>query len=177
MSLDELRSSGASLSACELYRYALWRIWVGSRHKPLAVFIMLNPSTADGSVDDPTIRRCMAFARRLGCRGLIVINLFAFRATRPEDCERARDPVGPENDVCTRLVLLKAHTEGWPVLASWGAATWATDRAAIVGAWATELGVNLQCLGVTAAGAPRHPLYVKGDASLQLWAAPAPTQH
>lgn len=91
---------GAYLSACGTYRYGLWRRWAPLDLSPLnwAMFIGLNPSTADGSEDDPTIRRCVAYAKMWGYRGLLMANLFAFRATEPADMLRAADPVGPSND-------------------------------------------------------------------------------
>src|SRR4051812_49823510 len=85
----------AVISACGAYRYVLTRQVGGGVRR--ATFIMLNPSTADASNDDPTIRRCIGFAQRWGCGQLAVLNLFAYRATDPADLKRASEPVGPEN--------------------------------------------------------------------------------
>jgi hypothetical protein len=90
-SLDQ----NAVISACGKYRHVLIR--QVSSDESTAVFIMLNPSTADAMTDEPTIRRCIGFARCRGCGQLLVLNLFAFRATDPADLKRAADPIGPEN--------------------------------------------------------------------------------
>ena len=104
----------AELSSDRVYRYSLSRIWEPTKH-PLA-FIGLNPSTADETEDDPTIRRCMGFARDGGYGGVLMLNLFAFRSTKPKGLLDAEDPVGPQNDA----VLLRA-TEGLPVVVcAWG---------------------------------------------------------
>ena len=86
----------AFLSKDGLYRYALWRVWDDS--VPQAMFIGLNPSTAEESNDDKTLRRCISFSKAWGYGGVCMANLFAFRATDPDDMKLARDPVGPEND-------------------------------------------------------------------------------
>lgn len=88
-------SRGALISECGLYRYRLWRRWgIG----PHATWIMLNPSTADADLDDPTIRRCIGFARAWGFSAIEVVNLFALRATNPRELGRSADPIGPDND-------------------------------------------------------------------------------
>ena len=92
--MDPFMKSDAVISDCGKYRYRLTRKWGYGR--PCG-FIMLNPSTADALHDDPTIRRCVGFAKAWGCGALIVVNLFAVRATSPREMMRADDPVGPEN--------------------------------------------------------------------------------
>jgi len=92
---DLLLQRGAVISPCGLYRYSLTRTWSAALPLP---FVMLNPSTADADIDDPTIRRCMAFARREHAGGIIVANVFAYRATSPADLWKATDPFGPWND-------------------------------------------------------------------------------
>lgn len=151
----------AIISECGKYRYVLKREipqvirWV----KP-CLFIMLNPSTADAERDDPTIRRCVSFAKREGCTSLTVVNLFARRSTYPEFLDSDPDPVGPEND---RYIdeELKAHSFGIKI-AAWGARPIARDRGDLL----ALLGGRLHCLGVTKSGAPKHPLYLKNDAPL-----------
>lgn len=150
----------AALSDCGAYRYRLIRHW--GMDMPLP-FIMLNPSTADATVDDPTIRRCVGFARTLGYGGIGVWNLYAYRATKPADLWTADDPVGPENDRRLRNVLRWAHLQGVPVVAAWGAHA---KPARVREVLAMEGAGNLRCLGLTKAGAPRHPLYVRADAPL-----------
>lgn len=82
----------AGLSPCGLYRFWLTRCWAPA--KPCALFIMLNPSTADHEQDDATIRKCIGFARRWGMGSIRVANLFAYRATKPDDLKRADNPIG-----------------------------------------------------------------------------------
>ena len=91
-------SKGARFSVDRKYRYALWRHWNGNKERNYVAFVGLNPSTADEKTDDPTIRRCMGFARSWGFNGIWMINAFAFRATKPKDMKAAIDPIGPDND-------------------------------------------------------------------------------
>jgi hypothetical protein len=93
---DGKQFSGAVFSPDQKYRYVLWREWSG--HPRRLVVIGLNPSTADATKNDPTVTRCINFAKREGCGGMIMLNLFAFRATDPGVMMEAADPVGPEND-------------------------------------------------------------------------------
>jgi hypothetical protein len=155
---DLFKSSSAVLSKCGLYRYRLDRRWGDG---PTCGFIMLNPSTADAELDDPTIRRCIGFAKREGCAGLMVGNLFAFRATNPEDMADADDPEGPEN---RHFLSNMAERVDGPLIAAWGAHWMAADWPS---RWTRQtFGERLMCLGKTKGGEPRHPLYVKGDAPL-----------
>ena len=156
---DLLTESGATISECGLYRYSLWRQWGPG---PICTFIMLNPSTADAVEDDPTIRRCVGFAKREGCGGILVENLFAFRATKPADMIAADDPVGPENDTRIRVAMRMAARHDWPVIAAWGAHKFAEKRGAEIASWYDDL----KCLKKSKSGAPGHPLYIKGDAPL-----------
>jgi hypothetical protein len=156
--------SGAMLSPCRTYRYTLDRTWDASL--PVALFIMLNPSTADASEDDPTIRRCRSFATREGCGGLTVVNLFALRSTDPAALTSHPDPVGPDNDTRIALALDRQPAV---VIAAWGSHPFARSRARQVAAPLARL----RCLGTTKGGDPRHPLYVRGDAPLIPW----PTDH
>lgn len=150
------------------YRYELSRVWEPAAWT--ALFIMLNPSTADGEVDDPTIRRCMGFARSHGYGGIRVLNLFAFRSTNPRVLAHADDPVGPANDENLRLAFAARHEARMPVIAAWGAlTTFTSSRAWKVGRMLARSSVAVQCLGTTKAGDPRHPLYVRGDQPLEPW--------
>jgi hypothetical protein len=155
--LDLFASASAEISDCGSYRFRLDRRWADG---PTCGFVMLNPSTADGRQDDPTIRRCIGFARREGCGALVVANLFNFRATKPEDMAHSTDPIGPDADL--RLLEIIAGVDG-PLIAAWGSHWMAKDRAAYVTAM---IGRHMVCLGLTKNGHPRHPLYVKGDAPL-----------
>lgn len=150
---------GAVISPCGRYRYRLWRRWGAA---PAACFIMLNPSTADADVDDPTIRRCIAFAKRWGCGGIRVVNLFAWRATDPAALVQARrdgfDIAGAYNHVH----LVSATGDAGRVIAAWGAHPLARDRWIYAARWLRP-GTDVACLGTTKDGSPRHPLYVRGD--------------
>ncbi len=153
--------SWATLSRCHRYRYALGRRWAQG---PEALFIMLNPSTADAAVDDPTLRRCVGFAQREGCGAVRTVNLFAWRATDPRDLIAARnageDIVGPRATALIRKALIDCNG---PVIAAWGAHDAAVERGVAVTGLAQR---PLHCLGLTAKGHPRHPLYVRADAPL-----------
>jgi hypothetical protein len=145
----------ASFSPCRLYRYSLWRSWgaqPGAVDRGYVLFVGLNPSTADETKDDPTIRRCIAFARAWGYSGVCMVNLFAFRSTDPADMLAATDPVGPENDAY--LVLL-ARNAGL-VLAAWGVNGTHMARDAQV----KQLIPDMHYLRLTKDGHPGHPLYL-----------------
>lgn len=143
----------ATLSPCRRYRYDLWRRWSSG---PYAMFIGLNPSTADEQQNDPTIRRCIGFAKAWGYGALCMTNLFAFRATDPRDMKAAEFPIGGhENDLALRSLAESAGV----VIAAWGVHGTHLDRAADV----VKLIPNLQCLGLTKDGHPRHPLYLNAD--------------
>ncbi len=125
--------------------------------KPYAMFIGLNPSTADETEDDPTIRRCINYAKDWGFGGLCMVNLFGFRATEPKDMKNATDPIGPDNDTWLRKL--------------------AKDSGVIVGAWGNhgsfmnrsneilKIIPNIKCLKQNASGEPAHPLYQKKTAT------------
>lgn len=151
-------------SPARIYRYLLTRIWDPTI--PPAVFLMLNPSTADAMDDDATIRRLAGpngFARREGAGGLVVVNLFAVCSTDPRVLRHHPDPVGPLNDVFIRRATGGAST----VVAAWGAAGVEHGRGARVTQTLRDRGVRLRCLGTTSTGQPRHPLYLPGAAALE----------
>jgi hypothetical protein len=150
---------GADLSPCDQYRYRLWRLW--DRTRPAVLFIGLNPSTADAEQDDPTVRRCIGFAKEWGFGGIEVANLFAFRATDPGKLLTAADPVGPDNDAW----LARLRSGSPAAVAAWGAHPLARTRANALGSSLRPLA----SLGVTKDGAPRHPLYVRKDTPLVVW--------
>lgn len=151
----------ALISPCGQYRYWLTRRW-SLLQEPLLI-VMLNPSTADAENDDPTIRRCMTFARREGFGGIRVMNLFAFRATSPEVMKAADAPIGTDNGRHLSGALARAADTNTPVLAAWGAHGSFRDRARMAAISAKGHGAKLVCLGVTKDGHPRHPLYVRAD--------------
>ena len=160
------------------YRYTLGRDWwepgcQAQRGVSLITFIMLNPSTADAEMDDPTIRRCIAFARREGAYGVEVMNLYALRATDPSELVGHPDPVGVGNDAL--LVDAACQHTTFRTVVAWGANKMVTpDRVRVLTDAAETAGTTLWCLGTTKAGQPRHPLYVKGDQPLIPWSSPNP---
>lgn len=157
----------AIISPCGTYRYELQRRrGIDYPERGAAVFCMLNPSTADASIDDPTIRRCRGFADAWGCDGLIVVNLYALRATDPRELRRHSEPIGPENDFQLRSV---ARCLG-DIVCAWGANA-DPSRVRDVVAIFRDAGARLWCLGTTKDGHPRHPLYVRGDTKLVAWDA------
>jgi hypothetical protein len=160
----EYHRGSAELSDCGTYRYTLTRDWDSDR--PAACFVMLNPSTADAEQDDPTIRRCLGYARTWGCGSLAVVNLYAYRAADPSELWRAADPVGPNNDSWLRAAVTGARKSGGPVVAAWGAHA-RTDRISAV----LELpGVApISVLALTKGGQPRHPLYLRANLTPQPW--------
>lgn len=152
----------ATFSPCRTYRYALTRRW--NQSWPVAVFVMLNPSTANAFVEDPTVRRCLSFARSWGAGGLVVLNAFALRSTDPKALYSHADPVGPANDDVIAETLTGAEPVG-PVVVAWGQHGALRGRGEQVLKLLRAYGVKPLCLGLTKAGQPRHPLYVRGDAA------------
>lgn len=157
-----LLEDNAVISACGRYRYLLTRQVV--RGARTATFIMLNPSTADATNDDPTIRRCIGFARQWGCGRLAVLNLFAFRATDPADLKRAAEPVGPENRTWFDRTLSVPNSD--PVVCAWGVHGEHMSQDLAVLGWLAGYGVEPVALGVTRDGHPKHPLYLRKGAEL-----------
>lgn len=160
--LFDLEPSSAVLSEDGIYRYSLDRTW--QHGGPRALFVMLNPSTADAHLDDPTIRRCKGFALALGCTGVTVVNLYAYRATKPADLWRAEDPVGPENDEHLADTLTSWRDLGWPVIGAWGANA---EPERVRDVLRLVDGIEWTALSVTAGGMPGHPLYISGAARPQ----------
>lgn len=136
------------------YRYRLSRTWdVG---KPTLAWVMLNPSTADATEDDPTIRRCLGYSKDWGFGSLVVGNLFALRTKDPSDLRDHPDPVGPENEEYLQAIVDEAEL----VVAAWGANGSLASRGREV---AAALNADLHALDTTQAGHPVHPLYQPAD--------------
>jgi len=143
----------AQFSACRKYRYALWRRWDES--KPYAMFVGLNPSTADEVNNDPTVIRCINFAKSWGYGGLCMANLFAYRATDSDDLMAAVEPVGSANDDW----LVNLANDAGVVVAAWGNNGRHLNRSEDVVASLP----NLHYLKRNKSGEPAHPLYLKSD--------------
>lgn len=152
--------TGAVLDTDREYRYRLWRTW--DVEKPTAAFIMLNPSTADEDENDPTIRRCINYAKDWGYGTLEVVNLFALRATDPSELQDHTAPIGGANDVHLRKVCDEAEI----VVGAWGANGSLHGRGREV---AEMLDVQLHALDTTKDGHPVHPLYQPADADPTAW--------
>ena len=155
--------SVAVYSPCEAYRYTLTREWQPDGRK--ALFVMLNPSTATEVQNDPTVERCERRARTLGFGAFRVTNIFAYRATDPKVMRAQADPVGPGND--------QAIAEGaaWAdqIICGWGSHGAHLARGAAVADLLRATRLPLYHLGLTLAGAPKHPLYIGYATQPELW--------
>ena len=162
--------SGAWFSECDQYRYLLWRELHGSLNLfPMdtkdrdctiqtggsVLFIMLNPSTADATQNDPTIRRCIDYGTRWGFSQLLVANIFGWRSTDPTVLEDLEDPVGPANDKIIKLAATTADR----VICAWGNDGVLNHRGSAVLDMIREAGVTPHCLNQNQGGQPVHPLY------------------
>ena len=164
-------SDEAIISECGRYRYYLSREFVGAG--PTVAFIMLNPSTADAQQDDPTIRRCISYARDWGAGKLVVGNLFALRSTDPKGLKRAAHPVGPENNDWLLRIGQEAQDTGGQVVAAWGAHGSYMFRDAMARRLLRRASVPLHALAFTAKGDPRHPLYLSKTLPPVAWPYPS----
>lgn len=155
---DLFTQTDASFSPCGKYRYLLSRAWDPTLRKPWLGWIMLNPSTADAEMDDPTIRRCTGFAASRGFGGICVANLFMYRATVPSELAQVHDPEGPSADKMIRSVFEVCPA----VVAAWGVHGTLNDRGRKVLEFIRREGwmSKLVCLGLTIDGHPKHPLYI-----------------
>ena len=146
-------NAGAIFSPDKKYRYALWRIW--DKSIPSVLFIGLNPSTAGNKSNDPTINKCIGFAKKWKYGGLYIVNLFAFRTSDPRDLLRILDPVGPDNDK-----WIKSHTKDHKlIIATWGNYGSFMEKGREI---YNEV-PNLYCLKINKTGQPAHPLYLGYD--------------
>jgi hypothetical protein len=148
--------SGAQFSPCRRWRYLLWRRWDETR--PVANFLMLNPSTADELRLDPSCTRARAYAERWGFGALIVTNLFGWRATDPQAMKAVRDPVGRGND----RAILRAARESAIAVCAWGNHGAHLGRSARILDLLEKSGIVLHALRVNGSGEPAHPLYLPG---------------
>jgi hypothetical protein len=161
-----MSASGAAFSKCRRWRYPLWRSW--DEKRPAANFLMLNPSTADEVKLDPSCTRARDYALRWGFGGLLVTNLFAWRATDPEEMKAARDPVGRGND----RAILRAAREAAIVVCAWGNHGSHLERAVQVRRILN--GIPLHALHMNRSGEPAHPLYLSGALRPRRWTLSEP---
>jgi hypothetical protein len=155
--------SGAVFSACRRWRYLLWRRW--DEKKPVANFLMLNPSTADAFQLDPSCTRARNYAERWGFGGVLITNIFAWRSTDPSALKRVENPVGRGND----RAILKAAREAKLVVCAWGNHGEHLERAARVKRILEQNGVSLHALRLNGSGHPAHPLYLPGALKPTQW--------
>lgn len=144
----------AVISDCGQYRYLLSR-QIGFSERVVA-FIGLNPSTADATLDDPTIRRCIDFAKRRDAGLLLMVNLFALRSTDPKALKAHLEPVGPDNDLWIDRAMSIADIK----IAAWGNGGSLLNRSDAV---RRRFEGRLEALAITSAQMPKHPLYVRAD--------------
>ncbi|WP_316779678.1 DUF1643 domain-containing protein [Streptomyces sasae] len=157
----------AVLSDCGTYRYLLVREW--AENGRTAVFVLLNPSTADADRNDATTRRCINYAQDWGCSSMWIVNLYAFRARHPADLWTTDDPVGPLNDRYLRAAAATAADSGGPLVAGWGTEA----RADRIGAVLSIPGLEMPgALTTTQAGQPHHPLRLDGALTPKPWTPP-----
>lgn len=161
--MSEILERDAVISECGKYRYLLRRVWDYGRQR--ALFVMLNPSTADATVDDPTIRSCVRLCDAMGYGSFEVVNLFAWRATDPKQLDHCSDPVGDRNDGIIESAVGRCDT----VICAWGATKIARARARRVCESIGSMRPAIFCLGKTKDGAPKHPLYIKSGTVLETY--------
>lgn len=154
-----MNSTDAIFSDDRQYRYVLFRIW--DSNKPMVNFIGLNPSTADEIKDDPTMRRCCGFAKSWGYGGFYMTNLFAYKATKPEDLKKALDPIGKDNDKW----LLEIEKKVEQVVFAWGVHGKFMNRDEQV----KKLITQGYFIDLTKDGHPKHPLYLKNELKTKIW--------
>jgi hypothetical protein len=158
-----MNAAGAEFSVCRRWRTLLWRRW--DEAKPIANFLMLNPSTADERVLDPTCARARDYAERWGYGVLLVTNVFAWRATDPGRMRRVADPVGAGNDAA----ILRAAAMAQLVVCAWGNHGLHLGRSDAVLRLLRGAGVALHVLRLNAGGEPAHPLYLPGRLRPRPW--------
>ena len=151
--MKKILFSDAFFSKDRKHRYALWRVW--DNKLPKVLFIGLNPSTADEVKDDPTIRRCINYAKDWGYGGYIMGNIFAYRSTDPKNLKITNNPIGIDNNSW----LIKLHSQASLTIGAWGNHGKYLDR----GQEVINLIDNLYCLKITKEGHPSHPLYLPGN--------------
>lgn len=148
-------ATDAVFSDCSRYRWLLMRRW--NEGSKICMFIGLNPSTADYSNDDPTVSRCVGFARKWGCSAMYMMNAYAFRATDPKVMKRQSDPVGQQCDEHLKAISASCSIK----VACWGAHIETYRQTEL-----KRMIPGLKCFGLTAKGYPKHPLYLSKDSQL-----------
>lgn len=167
--MPEIVVAYAKFSKCMLYRYTLLKAWTPTySDKDIALWIMLNPSTATEATDDPTVRKCQVLSKMMGYQGVCIANLFALRSTDPKGM-RYNQPVGPDNDAWLRI-LAQRHDD---VFVAWGSHKHELMKSRIDTMCHIlthrRTGTRVRCLGVNKDGQPKHPLYLSHKQVTQPW--------
>ena len=155
----EWSQSGAEFSRGKLWRYALWREWARPTLDTTIAFIGLNPSTADATTNDPTVTRCINFAKQWGFARMLMLNAYALRSTDPKGLWQAADPIGPDNDAALKRYASQAALH----VVCWGVNCRSDRERAVL----EVLSRPVYCLGTTSFGRPKHPLYLKNETQLE----------
>jgi len=163
MEAEYFAQSGADFSDCGAYRYRLWRRW-GEGGK--VTFVMLNPSTADATRNDPTIERCHRRAVAMGFSALDVVNIFGYRATDPKDLKRATEPIGKDNDKAIITSLKDAEM----TICAWGSHGDHLNRHEAIRRLLKDNNLAAHVLSLTTKGQPGHPLYLSYSKQPFPWA-------
>ncbi len=150
----------AILDKTRQYRYALKRQW-GADDENFVNFVLLNPSTADENIDDPTIKACIKFAQNWGYDGILVTNLFAFRATEPTDLKKAENPIGDQNDSYIKKYAKRSKI----IVIAWGNHGNFLNRGEQVVKLLSQI-KDPHCLQILKNGSPKHPLYINRKTEL-----------
>jgi len=149
--------SAAGISTCGLYRRWLFRSWAASL--PLIIWIMMNPSTADHTKDDPTILKVIRYSTKWGHGSVLVLNIYAFRSSKPENLPQVISrAVGRLNDWWIKTIFTYAVKKKIPVICAWGVKH--EKRGRKVRSVAADLGLPLQCLEIALNGEPKHPRFL-----------------
>ena len=163
-----MSASGATFSPCRRWRYLLWRRWDAAT--PAANFLMLNPSTADQFQLDPSCTRARNYAERWGYGAVVVTNVFAWRATDPDDMKATKNPVGRGNNAA----IVRAARVAGIVVCAWGNHGAHLGRSAAVVEMLERKGITLHVLRVNDSGEPAHPLYLPASLAPRRWKAKSP---
>ncbi|MDQ8208914.1 DUF1643 domain-containing protein [Coraliomargarita sp. SDUM461003] len=159
-----------NFSDCRKYRYTLLHKWDPLFERRRALFICLNPSTADESHLDPTLTRIKSFCQRLGANEFLMLNIFAYRATDPTAMLAVADPVGPKNDAYIHAAIREAYELNGGqlnIIGGWGNHGIHRNRQAacfnLLRPYRQWPNLKISCLGKNANQAPKHPLYIAAD--------------
>jgi hypothetical protein len=156
--------SDAAISADKLYRWWLFRCWAASL--PLIIWIMMNPSTADHSKNDPTIFKIIRYSTRWGFGAALVINIYAYRTSKQENLpESMSHRSGPRNDWWIKFLFWYAARKKVPVVCAWGVKH--EERGQQIRKFAKKAGIKLQCLEMGLNGEPKHPRFLAEDLNPQ----------